>query len=112
LAAALAFLLAAPHAVRAQAVFMPSRVPPAPLGGGRVTGRITAIVGATMQLALRNGNTVAINLRAARAHGRIPLIYAGELVEVQGTLTAGRAMTAAAVMRAKSAPAAWSPDIR
>lgn len=108
----MSLLLAAPVAVRAQAVFVPSRTAPVPLGGARLTGEITAIVGPTIRLALRNGSTVTINLRAARSRGKIPVIYAGELIEVQGTLTTGRTMVAAAVMRAKSAPAAWSADIR
>jgi hypothetical protein len=105
-------MFAAPLAARAQAVFVPPAVAPAPLGGARVTGKITAIAGPTIQLALRNGGTMAINLRVARSRGKVPMIYAGELVEVQGTLGAGRTITAAAVMRAKSVPAAWSPDIR
>ena len=117
LSAGLFFLLAAPLfpvpvAVRAQTVLVPSGTLPAPLGGVRVTGQVTAIVGPTLRLALRNGGTVAINLRAAQSRGRLPLIYAGELVEVQGTRTAGRTINATAVMRAKSAPAKWPADIR
>jgi hypothetical protein len=94
----------------AQAPYVPSNVPPAPLGGMRVTGQAVSIVGPKLQLALRNGRTMAINLRIAEARGNVPQIYAGEFLQVQGRLAGPGKITAAAVMRAKSAPAAWSPD--
>jgi len=95
----------------AEAILIPSAAPVAPLGGARVTGEITGIIGSGIQLKLRTGRTMAINLRTAKAHDLVPQLYAGELVQVQGHLTSHTAMVAAAVMRAKSAPAAWSPDI-
>jgi hypothetical protein len=85
--------------------------PPAPMGGARVTGRVTARVGPTLQITLRSGRTVAVNLRAAQAHDLVPLIYPGEFLQIQGSLTGPGTMNAAAVMRAKSAPSAWPADI-
>jgi hypothetical protein len=84
---------------------------PPPLGGARVTGQITGLVGSNLQLSLRSGRTVTVNLRSAQAHDLVPRLYVGEFVQVQGSLTAPAALTAASVMRAKSAPAAWSADI-
>jgi hypothetical protein len=84
---------------------------PPPLGGARVTGQVMGLVGSALQLKLRSGRTVAINLHAARAHAMVPMLYAGEFVQVQGTMTGHGTMTAAAVERAKSAPAVWYPDI-
>jgi hypothetical protein len=107
LLAAAAFCL--PFSAGAQAPFIPSRVPPPPMGGAMVTGQISAIVGSNLQLILRNGRSLTVNLRAARAHDLVPPIYQGEFVQVQGTRTAD-GLTAAALMRAKSAPAAWPAD--
>jgi len=95
----------------AQAPYVPSNVLPAPLGGVRVTGRVESLVGPTLLLTLRNGRRMAINLRIAEARGNVPQIYAGEFLQVQGSPAGQGKMTAAAVIRAKSAPAAWSPDI-
>jgi len=111
LAAALPCLFAMASLAEAQAPYIPVTAPPAPLGGARVTGQAASIVGPTLLLALRNGRTMAINLRIAEAHGNVPQIYAGEFLQVQGSLGEPGKMTAAAVMRAKSAPAAWAPDI-
>lgn len=97
--------------VMAQAPYLPSAVAPAPLGGAKVTGQITGIVGPTLQLTLRDGRIMAINLRSARAHSLVPPIYPGEFLQVQGRLTGPATMVASAAMRAKSAPAAWPPDI-
>jgi hypothetical protein len=76
-----------------------------------VTGQITGLVGSALQLKLRSGRTVAVNLHVARAHAMVPMLYAGEFVQVQGTMTGSGRMTAAAVERAKSAPAVWHADI-
>jgi hypothetical protein len=95
----------------AQAPYVPSNIPPAPLGGTRMTGQVASIVGPTLLLMLRNGRTMAINLRIAEARGNVPQIYPGEFLQVLGSPTGQGRMTAAAVMRAKSAPARWSPDI-
>jgi hypothetical protein len=96
---------------QAQAPYIPSNVRPAPLGGARVTGQVASIVGPTLLLMLRNGRTIAVNLRAAEARGNVPQIYPGEFLQVQGSPNGQGKITAAAVMRAKSAPARWSPDI-
>jgi hypothetical protein len=109
-ASLLCVMVLLPFPVPAQGIFVPSRTPPAPLGGGMVTGQITGLVGPTLQITLRSGRTMTINLRTARAHDLVPPIYLGEFVQVQGKITGPGAMTAAAVMRAKSAPAAWFPD--
>jgi hypothetical protein len=95
----------------AQAPYIPSNVPPAPIGGVRVTGQVASIVGPTLLLMLRNGRILAINLRIAEARGNVPQIYPGEFLQVQGSPTGQGKITAAAVMRAKSAPARWSLDI-
>jgi len=95
----------------AQAPYIPSNVLPAPLGGARATGQVASIAGPTLLLTLRNGHTMVINLRVAEARGNVPQIYPGEFLQVQGRLAGPGKVTAAAVMRAKSAPAAWSPDI-
>jgi hypothetical protein len=105
IAATLLALSAFPAASLAQAAL------PAPLGGARVTGQITGLVGSNLQLSLRSGRTVTVNLRSAQAHDLVPRLYVGEFVQVQGSLTAPATLTAASVMRAKSAPAAWSADI-
>jgi hypothetical protein len=84
---------------------------PAPMGGARVTGRVTAMVGPTLQITRRDGRTVAVNLRAAKAHDLVPQVYPGEFLQIQGSVTGPGTMSAAAVMRAKSAPAAWPADI-
>jgi len=95
----------------AQAPFVPPTLPPAPLGGARVSGQVASIVGPTILLTLRNGHTMAINLRTAEARGNVPQIYPGEFLLVQGSAAGTGKMTAVAVIRAKSAPAAWPPDI-
>jgi hypothetical protein len=95
----------------AQAPFIPSNLPPAPLGGARVSGQVASIAGPTLLLTLRNGHTMAINLRTAEARGNVPQIYPGEFLQVQGTTAGTGKMTAVAVLRAKAAPAAWLPDI-
>ncbi len=84
---------------------------PAPLGGARVTGQVTGLVGSILQLSLRGGRTITVNLRAAELHDLVPRLYLGEFVQVQGSLTAPATLAAASVMRAKSAPAAWAADI-
>jgi hypothetical protein len=101
--------LAAPAC--AQALFVPSNLPPAPLGGARVSGQVASIVGPTLLLTLRSGHTMAVNLRVAEARGNVPQIYAGEFLQVQGSTAGTGKLTAVAVIRAKSAPAAWLPDI-
>jgi hypothetical protein len=111
LAAALLGVSVLASSAHAQAPYVPSNVLPAPLGGARVTGQVASIVGPTLLLAVRNGRTMAINLRTAEAHGNVPQIYPGEFLQVQGSLAGQGKMVAAAVMRAKSAPARWSPDI-
>ncbi len=95
----------------AQTPYIPSNLPPAPLGGARVTGQVASIVGPTLLLTLRNGRTMAVNLRIAEARGNVPQFYPGEFLQVQGSPNGQGKMTAAAVIRAKSAPARWSPDI-
>jgi hypothetical protein len=84
---------------------------PAPMGGARVTGRVTAMVGPTVQITRRDGRTVAVNLRVAKAHDLVPQVYPGEFLQIQGSVTGPGTMSAAAVMRAKSAPSAWPADI-
>jgi len=109
--AVLCCLAALASAAHAQAPFVPSNLPPAPLGGARVSGQVASIVGPTLLLRLRNGHTMSINLRSAEAHGNVPQIYPGEYLQVQGSAAGTGKMTAAAVVRAKAAPAAWPPDI-
>ncbi len=81
------------------------------MGGARVTGRVTAMVGPTVQITRRDGRTVAVNLRVAKAHDLVPQVYPGEFLQIQGSVTGPGTMSAAAVMRAKSAPSAWPADI-
>jgi hypothetical protein len=111
LAAALIGVCGMTSLAQAQAPYIPSKMLPAPLGGARATGEVASIAGPTLLLTLRNGHTMAINLRVAEARGNVPQIYPGEFLQVQGRLAGPGKLTAAAVMRAKSAPAAWSPDI-
>jgi hypothetical protein len=111
LALALCVAAALPVAARAEPVIVPSSKPPAPLGGAMVTGQVEGLAGSALQLRLRNGRTVAINLHVARSHAMVPMLYEGEFVQVQGTMTSPGKMTAAVVERAKSAPAVWHPDI-
>jgi hypothetical protein len=54
---------------------------------------------------------VAVNLRVAKAHDLVPQVYPGEFLQIQGSVTGPGTMSAAAVMRAKSAPSAWPADI-
>jgi hypothetical protein len=81
------------------------------MGGARVTGRVTAMIGPTVQITRRDGRTVAVNLRAAKARDLVPQVYPGEFLQIQGSVTGPGTMMAAAVMRAKSAPSAWPADI-
>ncbi len=90
---------------------MPSRAPVAPIGGARVTGQVMGLTGSQLQLRLRSGRSVSINIRTAEARGMMPMIYQGEFLQVQGSMAGHGSMTAASVIRAKSAPAVWSPDI-
>jgi len=105
LVAALLVFSVLPLAGRAQSAA------PAPMGGARVTGRVTGMVGPTVQITRRDGRTVAVNLRVAKAHDLVPQVYPGEFLQIQGSMTGAGTMTAAAVMRAKSAPSAWPADI-
>jgi hypothetical protein len=52
-----------------------------------------------------------INLRAALASHLVPRIVKGEFLMVQGKPEGAGRMDALAIVRAKSAPAAWPPDI-
>jgi hypothetical protein len=84
---------------------------PAPLGGGRAIGQVTGLTGSTLQLTLRTGRIIVINLRAALASHLVPRIVKGEFLMVQGKPEGAGRMDALAIVRAKSAPAAWPPDI-
>jgi hypothetical protein len=111
LTVALGMAATLPVSARAEHIIVPSSKLPAPLGGAMVTGQIKGLVGSALQIKLRNGRTVAINLHAARAHAMVPMLYQGEFVQVQGTMTGQGKMTATVVERAKSAPAVWHADI-
>jgi hypothetical protein len=111
-AAAVLFLSTSqPFPAVAEAVFVPPHVTVAPIGGARVTGQVMGLTGSELQLRLRSGRSVSVNIRTAEAHGNMPMIYKGEFLQIQGSMAGHGSMTAASVIRAKSAPAAWSPDI-
>ncbi len=109
--ATLVLAAALPVAAGAQAPYIPPSAPPAPLGGARVTGEATSINGNTLELTLRGGQTIQVDLSGARATSSVPPIYPGEFLQVQGKLVGTSVLTAVAVTHAKSAPAAWSPDV-
>ena len=94
----------------ADPVFVPSATPTAPLGGARVSGEVTAINATTAQLALRDGRSITVNLKAAQANHLVGVILVGDFVVVQGSLSGGL-LTAISAHRAKSNPDAWMPDI-
>jgi len=96
----------------AEGAFAPATALPPPLGGSMVTGEVTGLDKTFLRLALRNGQAVVVDFRTAAANHLVPPLYMGEFIQVQGNLTGAGTMTAAAVARAKSAPATWSPDIQ
>jgi hypothetical protein len=73
----------------------------APPGGARVTGKVTASTGTAIQLELRDGSSVTIDLIAAQEKHLIGRIIVGEFLVVQGSLSGGL-MTAVAAYRASS----------
>ncbi len=103
-------LIGLPTAALADPVFIPSSTPTAPLGGARVTGEVTALSATTAQLALRNGQSITVNLKTAQANHLVGAIFVGDLVVVQGSLSGG-VITAISAHRAKSNPDAWMQDI-
>jgi hypothetical protein len=82
----------------------------APLGGARITGKVTVYTGTALQLELRDGRSVTVDLNAAQQHHLLGPIVVGEFLVVQGSLSGGL-MNAVAAFRAKSNPNAWMSDI-
>ncbi len=81
------------------------------LGRRQGIGQVTGLTGSTLQLTLRTGRIIVINLRAALASHLVPRIVKGEFLMVQGKPEGAGRMDALAIVRAKSAPVAWPPDI-
>jgi hypothetical protein len=103
-------LIAAPMMSGADEVSIPVPATSVPLGGARVTGKVTVNTGASVQIELRDGRSVTVDLNAARKNHLIAPVFVGEFLVVQGSLS-GALMTAVSASRAKSNPAAWMPDI-
>ena len=104
------WLFAVPWMATADEVFIPASTPAAPLGGARVTGKVTQNTGTAVQLELRDGRSITVDFNAAQQHHLLGRIVVGEFLVVQGSLSGG-VMTAVAASRAKSNPNAWMPDI-
>ncbi len=103
-------LLVLPLIAGAGDVIIPASAAAAPLGGARVTGKVTVYTGTAVQLTLRDGRSVTVDLNSAQQHHLLGQIVVGEFLVVQGSLSGGL-MTAVSAFRAKSNPNAWMPDI-
>jgi hypothetical protein len=103
-------LLAVSLMVGADEVSIPIPGESTPLGGARLTGKVTVYTGTAVQLELRDGRSVTVDLNAAQKNHLLGTVVVGEFLLVQGTLS-GNFMTAVSASRAKSNPNAWMPDI-
>jgi len=104
------YLLAVPLLAGADEVIIPGPAAASPLGGARITGKVTVHTGTAVQLELRDGRSITVDLNAAQQNHLVGQIFVGEFLVVQGNLSGGL-MTAVAASRAKSNPDAWMPDI-
>jgi hypothetical protein len=83
----------------------------APVGGSRFFGKIESINRSGIVLALRSGQNLPVDVRAAVENDLSVVLYVGGLVEVEGNLSRS-GLAAQIIRRAKRDPASWGQDIR
>jgi hypothetical protein len=103
-------MIGLPLAAAADEIYIPPTNPTVPAGGAMVTGEVTAINATAIRLALRDGQSIAVDLSAAQQKHLVGVVFVGEFLTIQGSLSGGQ-MTAVSAYRAKSNPDAWMPDI-
>ena len=83
---------------------------PPPLGGSRASGKILRVQGVDLDLSLRSGAVLEVDLTQAITNHLAAIPYVGEFVQVEGQLSSQGRFQAQSIRRIKGAPASWEPD--
>ncbi len=79
--------------------------------GPRIFGTVTSVTGDQIDVQLRSGKTVSVDLADARKNFLALTPNVGENVEVRGSIGSGGSLTATSMVRAKTPPT-WGPDVQ
>ncbi len=86
-------------------------MPPPPQGGVRVTGQVKTVSEPNFLLVLRDGRSIQVDATQALRKQLSVIVYPGALVMAEGSLSPDGRLSAVQVLRAKTSPASWLPDI-
>jgi hypothetical protein len=79
--------------------------------GPRIFGTVTSVTGDQIDVQLRSGRSVSVDLTDAVKSFEAVIPSVGENVEVRGTMRPDGTLAATSMLRAKT-PATWGPDIQ